>query len=96
MHAIKYANKVGMVHESKGQRIGKAPSLHLFHTTVTMTSLQFTQVQGLGFTRGMYRVPLSIHSYYSVIKVHGLGVHELAAYALHQLYRYPAKTNWLF
>ena len=23
------------VHESKGQRIGKAPSLHLFHTTVT-------------------------------------------------------------
>ena len=26
-----YANKVGMMHESKGQRIGKAPSLHLFH-----------------------------------------------------------------
>jgi len=26
--------KVGMVHESKGQRIGKAPSLHL-HTTVS-------------------------------------------------------------
>jgi len=23
-----------MMHESKGQRIGKAPSLHLFHTTV--------------------------------------------------------------
>ena len=33
-HAKKYANKVGMMHESKGQRIGKAPSLHLFHTTV--------------------------------------------------------------
>ena len=29
-----YANKVGMMHESKGQHIGKAPSLHLFHTTV--------------------------------------------------------------
>ena len=26
--------KVGMMHESKGQHIGKAPSLHLFHTTV--------------------------------------------------------------
>ena len=25
---------IGMMHESKGQRIGKAPSLHLFHTTV--------------------------------------------------------------
>ena len=23
-----------MMHESKGQRIGKAPSLHLFHTTM--------------------------------------------------------------
>ena len=34
-HAKKHANKVGMMHdESKGQRIGKAPSLHLFHTTV--------------------------------------------------------------
>ena len=30
----KYANKVEMLHESKGQHIGKAPSLHLFHTTV--------------------------------------------------------------
>ena len=29
-----YANKVGVMHESKGQYIGKAPSLHLFHTTV--------------------------------------------------------------
>ena len=26
---------IGMMHESKGQRIGKAPSLHLFHTTVS-------------------------------------------------------------
>ena len=25
---------IGMMHERKGQRIGKAPSLHLFHTTV--------------------------------------------------------------
>ena len=32
-HAKKYANKVGIMHESKGQHIGKAPSLHLFHTT---------------------------------------------------------------
>ena len=28
--AKKYANKVGMMHKNKGQRIGKAPSLHLF------------------------------------------------------------------
>ena len=28
------ANKVGIMHESKVQYIGKAPSLHLFHTTV--------------------------------------------------------------
>jgi len=34
MACQKYANKVRMMHESKGQRIGKAPSLHLFHTTV--------------------------------------------------------------
>ena len=26
-------NKIGIMHESKGQHIGKAPSLHLFHTT---------------------------------------------------------------
>ena len=32
-HAKKYANKVGIIHESKGQHIGKAPSLHRFHTT---------------------------------------------------------------
>ena len=33
-YAKMYANKVGMMHESKGQHTGKAPSLHLFHTTV--------------------------------------------------------------
>ena len=65
-----------------------------------MTSLQFTQAQSLGYTRAMYRVPMSIETYDSVIKVHGivlattfllphgLGVYDLAAYALHQLYRY--------
>ena len=37
-----------------------------------MTSLEFTQAQGLGYTRGMYRVPLSIPTYDSVIKVHGM------------------------
>ena len=35
-HPKKYANKVGMMHESKGQRIGKAPSLHPFHTIQTL------------------------------------------------------------
>ena len=30
----KYANKVGIVHESKGQHIGKTLFLHLFHTAV--------------------------------------------------------------
>ena len=40
-HAKKHANKVGMMHdESKGQRIGKAPSLHLFHTTVRQCMAQ--------------------------------------------------------
>jgi len=34
MACQKYAHKVGMTHESKGQHIGKAPSLHLYHTTV--------------------------------------------------------------
>ena len=33
-----------------------------------MTSPEFTQAQGLGYTRGMYRVPLSILTYDSVIK----------------------------
>ena len=31
-----YVNKVGMMHESKGEHICKAPSLHLFHTTVRL------------------------------------------------------------
>ena len=43
-----------------------------FYTLITMTSLEFTQSQGLGYTRGMYRVPLSIPTYDSVIKVHGM------------------------
>jgi len=43
-----------------------------FYTLITMTSLQFTQAQGLG---GMYRVPLSIQTYDSVIKVHGMVLH---------------------
>ena len=35
MACQKDANKVGMMHKSKSQRIiGKAPFLHLFHTTV--------------------------------------------------------------
>ena len=29
----KYANKVRIIHESKGQHIGEALSLHLFHST---------------------------------------------------------------
>jgi len=29
------ANKLGMMHESKGQHIGKAPSLHQFFFTST-------------------------------------------------------------
>ena len=46
-----------------------------FYTLITMTSLQFTQAQGLGYTRGMYRVPLSIQTYDSVIKVRGMVLH---------------------
>ena len=34
-----------------------------FYKPFTMTSLQFTQAQGLGYTRGMCRVPLSIQTY---------------------------------
>ena len=34
-------NKVGMMHESKGQRIGKAQSLHLFHTKTTPCTYTF-------------------------------------------------------
>jgi len=29
-------NKPGMMHESKGEHIGKAPSLHLLYTTVRL------------------------------------------------------------
>ena len=45
-----------------------------FYTLITMTSLEFTQAQGLGYTKGMYslRVPLSIPTYDSVIEVHGM------------------------
>ena len=31
--------RVGIMHESKGQHIGKAPSLHLFHTTADVMLL---------------------------------------------------------
>ena len=40
-----------------------------FYTLITMTSLQFSRAQDLGYTRGMYRVPLSLQTYDSVIKV---------------------------
>ena len=69
-----------------------------------MTSLQFTQAQGLGYTRGMYKVPLSIQTYDSHKSTwHGfsliprplssshmayIGAYDLVAYALHQLYGY--------
>ena len=46
--------------------------LMLVYTLITMTSLEFTQSQGLGYTRGMYRAPLSIPTYDSVIEVHGM------------------------
>ena len=46
--------------------------LHKFYTLISMNSLQFTQAQGLDYTRDMYRVPLSIQTYDSVIKVHGM------------------------
>ena len=36
---------------------------------ITMTGLQ---AQGLGYTKDVYRVPLSIKTYDSVIKVHGM------------------------
>ena len=38
----KYANKVGMTHESKDQHIGKAPFLHLFTLQVAMLQ-EFTK-----------------------------------------------------
>ena len=47
-------------------------AVHNFYTLITMTSLQLIQAQGLGYTRGMYRVILSIQTYDSVIKVHGM------------------------
>ena len=93
------------MHETKGQQIGNAPSLHLFHTTsqtaslraesapihavvnavhkyytllITMTSLQFTQVQVIP---GMYvqtRVPLSIQTYdSSTCTWHGFSVKKM-------------------
>ena len=39
MDAKKDANKVGIMHERKGQHIGKAPSLHLFYTIQLMRIL---------------------------------------------------------
>ena len=47
-------------------------AMHKFYTLINMTSLEFTQAQGLGYTKGMYRVPLSIPTYDSVMKVQGM------------------------
>ena len=49
--------RAGIIHESKGQHIGKAPSLHLFHTTADamlldhislVTSWHVGEEKGLG------------------------------------------------
>ena len=47
-------------------------AVHKFYTLITMTTLEFTQAQCLCYTRGMDRIPLSIQTYDSVIKVHGM------------------------
>ena len=49
-----------------------------------MDSLEFTQAQGLGYTRGMYRVPLSIPTYDSVKSTwHGFSLaHPQATFLL--------------
>ena len=44
-----FANRVGMMHESNGQHIGKAHYLHLFHTTIRQV-----------VSEGIYKVPLSL------------------------------------
>jgi len=44
------------------------PCSYLMHTDYYMTSLEFTQAQDLGYTRGIYGVPLSIQTYDSIIK----------------------------
>ena len=63
------------MHESKGQHIGKAPFLHLFHTiliTMTMQSAAHSSSGSRLYQRHVIRVPLSIQTYDSVVKVwHG-------------------------
>ena len=56
----------------KEERRKKKEERRMRKMATAMTSLQFTQAQGLGYTRDMYRVPLSIQTYDSVIKVHGM------------------------
>ena len=51
--------------------------LSFIHLITIMTSLQFTQVHGLGYTRGTRA---------SFFLPHALGAYDLAAYTLHQLY----------
>ena len=47
----KYANKVGIMRESKGQHIGKAPSLHLFHTAVRQCSKFIHDMDPQGYSQ---------------------------------------------
>ena len=61
-----------------------------------MTTLQFIQAHGLGYTRGMHRVPLSLPTYDSVIKVHGMHGFSLIPRPLsffHMAYDLAAKES---
>ena len=62
-YAKKYANKVGMMHESKGQRIGKAPSLQFFHTTVIQTA----SLRAAAGSSPIHTVNNTMHKYLSFI-----------------------------
>ena len=76
-----YPNEVGMMHKSKGQYIDKAPSLHLFHTTVRKCMGVFLNVP-------------QVHQ--PLLAVHGcsLVLYSLFAWILPRFIRY--QTTFLF
>ena len=60
-----------MMHESKGQHIGKAPSLHLFHTTVRQCMGVFLKCTSFIGIIGMKLKPCHVFIN-TIISLHGM------------------------
>ena len=75
-----------MMHESKGQHIGKAPSLHLFHSTVFFfvffSSLTAVPSENQCMLSGAYEWPVLVSLKHAV----GLSQHWFSKFLLQECF----------